>query len=470
MTPEGIPLRVSHRFGTYHGGDLEALRERLQGGIEPGREYLPFRPQPRKIDETGIDSAQCLDLILKTLRYGGRLSGGEITNRLKLAYSVIEGAIAFLKREKLIEVVGANGVVEQQHEYALSDKGYEKATEALERNQYVGPMPVPLRDYIELAKQQAVKAVPIKPEGVYGALADLELDQQIRRLIGAAVNGGHSILLYGKPGNGKSSIAKRITKMLGGAVLIPYAIDVGGQTIRVFDPRVHVPVDIGPGVERRSNGHGDFERTERRRDGRWVLAERPLITVGGELTLDDLDLKYSAATKFYLAPLQILANGGILVVDDFGRQKMRPDELLNRWIVPMEDAVDHYTLLSGETIEVPFELMVVFSTNLRPESLGDEAFWRRIRHKVEIGDPDERIFLNILQSVCKQHEIEYVPEGGRYLIEKHYRAAGRPFRAVHPRDLIGLIMDMGGFEGVKPVLTPESIDAACASYFMEDTL
>jgi predicted ATPase with chaperone activity len=449
---------------------LEALQERSQDSASPVHDPIPFRPQPKTIEETGLDTSQCLDLILKTLRYGGRLSGGEIANRMKLPYKVAEGGIHFLKREKLIEVVGANGVVEQQYEYALSDKGYEKATEALERNQYVGPAPVPLREYVQLVKKQAVRAASITPDQVYGALSDLELSHEIRRLIGAAVNGGHSILLYGKPGNGKSSIAKRITRMLGGGVLIPYAIDVGGQTIRVFDPRVHVPLDIGPGVERRTGEASEMEAPERRRDQRWVIAERPLITVGGELTLEDLDLKYSPQTKFYLAPIQVLANGGILVIDDFGRQKMRPDELLNRWIVPMEDAIDHYSLLSGETIEVPFELMVVFSTNLRPESLGDEAFWRRIRHKVEIIDPNDEIFLTILQSVCEQHGLKYSHDGGRYLIETHYHSTGRPFRAVHPRDIVGLIMDMGGFEGVQPQLTPEWIDAACASYFMEEAV
>ena len=448
---------------------MEATLEKGAGAPE-GAARTIFRPQPWTIEETGLDAAQCFDLTLKTLRYGGRLAGGEIANRMRLSFKVIEGLIDFLKREKLIETVGAGGVVEQQYEYSLTDKGYEKATEALERNQYVGPAPVSLRDYVAVVKRQAVRQATVTPEGVYGALGDLELSPQIRRLIGAAVNGGHSILLYGKPGNGKSSIAKRITSMLGGSILIPYAIDVGGQTIRVFDPRVHSAIDVSPELEDRRIVTVQNVRQERRRDQRWVIANRPLITVGGELTLEDLDLRYSPQTKFYLSPVQMLANGGILVIDDFGRQKMRPDELLNRWIVPMEDGIDHYSLLSGETIEVPFELLVVFSTNLRPESLGDEAFWRRIRHKVEVVDPTEEIFLNILKSVCQQKSIPYRDEGGRYLVDTHYRSKDRPFRAVHPRDLLGLITDMGGFEGVRPELTPEWIDAACASYFMEDSV
>ncbi len=431
-----------------------------------------FRPQPDSIEATGIDFSQIVDLHLKTLRFGGRLAGGEIALRLRLPYKVVDLVLAFLRREQLIEVAGSQGIVEQQYEYALTDKGHEKATEALERNQYVGPVPVPLQEYVEIARAQSVSGIDVTPEGVYGALSDLELNTSVRRLIGAAVNGGHSILLYGKPGNGKSSIAKRITNMLGGTVLIPYAIDVSGQTIRVYDPRVHIQSIEHEGEDRREDAAvadvlSRYGR-ERRRDQRWVVAKRPLITVGGELIIEDLDLKYSSDTKFYIAPLQVLANGGVLVIDDFGRQKMRPEELLNRWIVPMEDAIDHYSMISGETIEVPFELLLVFSTNLRPESLGDEAFWRRIRHKVEIGDPDERIFLQILRGICEKSDIPYTEDGGRYLIETHYRSRGRPMRAVHPRDIVGLLQDMAGFEGTQPELTPEWLDAACAAYFMEE--
>ena len=443
---------------------LEALLQKP----EPAR-LGTFRPQPNSIAETGIGFGQLIDLSLKTMRLGGRLSGGEIANRMGLSYRTIEPLLTFLKREKLMETVGSPGIVEQQYEYALADKGYEKATEALERNQYVGPAPVPLHEYVSVVKDQSVRKASVTPDSVYSALADLKLSHSLRRVIGAAINGGQSMLLYGKPGNGKSSVAKRITKMLGEAVLIPYAVDVGGQTIRVFDPRVHSEaIDAGPGEERRSPHVAGHAPLERRRDLRWVVANRPLITVGGELTLSDLDLKYSNQTRFYTPPIQILANCGVLVIDDFGRQKMRPDELLNRWIVPMEDAIDHYSLVSGETIEVPFELLLVFSTNLRPETLGDEAFWRRIRHKVEVKDPDESIFDEILQSECQRLGIEYMLEGSRYLIERHYHQTGREFRAVHPRDLLGLMHDMSSFEGTKPELTPHWIDDACASYFMAE--
>jgi DNA-binding MarR family transcriptional regulator len=450
---------------------LEVVISREPETGPPSPDQPSFRPQPNTIEETGVDFSQLIDLCVKTISYGGRLSGGDLANRLALAYPVVEPMLAFLKREKLVEVVGSQGITERQYEYVLSDKGHEKASDAFERNQYVGPTPVPLPEYIRVVEEQSVQRVSISPKQVLSALSDLELSLAIRRLIGAAVNGGHSILLYGKPGNGKSSVAKRIVKMLGGSIIIPYAIDVGGQTIRVYDPRVHTLYSEPPSVdgERRQAEVPSISR-ERRQDRRWVVANRPLITVGGELGIEDLDLKYSPLTKFYLAPIQILANGGILLIDDFGRQKMRPKDLLNRWIVPMEDGIDHYSLLSGETIEIPFACLIVFSTNLQPERLGDEAFWRRIRHKIEITDPDESTFLHILRSECERKSICYRDEGARYLIETYYQETGRPFRAVHPRDLIGLLTDIGGFEGVQPELTPPWIDAACSSYFMEDSL
>jgi hypothetical protein len=274
-------------------------------------------------------------------------------------------------------------------------------------------------------------------------------------------------LLYGEPGNGKSSIAKGIRRMLRGEVLIPHAIDVNGKTIRVYDPRVHQLSTRAVLEDRRVDITGT-QRPERRHDARWVTAQRPLIITGGELTLADLDLKYSPQSRFYLAPVQMKANCGVLVIDDLGRQIVQPKELLNRWIIPMESRTDNFSLISGETIEVPFELLLVFSTNLDPNELGDEAFFRRIRHKIEVPDPDEAGYLNILRSTCAQHGIPYSDAVGRYLIDRYYRPKGRHFRAVHPRDLVDLVLDVSSFQGRKPEFSPEWIDLAAASYFIDE--
>jgi hypothetical protein len=428
---------------------------------------VPFRPQPNTVEETGIGFGQLIELCIKTIYYGGRPSARDISEQMALPFNIVETVLAFLKREQYVETVGSVGIGEQQYQYALTDKGNEKATEALERNQYVGPTPVPFETYVGVMHEQSVRRQKVDATVVDAALADLVLSHTTRSLVGPAVNSGRSLLLYGDPGNGKSSIAKGIGRMLRGEILIPYAVDVGGQTIRVFDPRVHTPTK-NDNREDGFNGYAAPVRPDRKRDMRWVIARRPLIMTGGELTLADLDLKYSPQSKFYIAPLQMKANCGILVIDDFGRQLVQPKELLNRWIVPMEARIDYLALLSGETIEIPFELLLVFSTNIPPERLGDEAFFRRIRHKIEVGDPDETSFLQILKMICQSHGIPYTDEAGRYLIDKYYRPKHRHFRGVHPRDITDLLLDISSFQGRKPAFTPEWIDLACASYFIDD--
>jgi SpoVK/Ycf46/Vps4 family AAA+-type ATPase len=432
-----------------------------------------FRPQPNTVEETGISFGQLLDLTVKHIYYGGRPSAREISRAMALPFNVEDAILVFLKREQFIEIVGSGGLGEQEYQYALSEKGTERALEALERNAYVGPTPIPFEDYVKLTMEQAVRKIRVDADGVDRALHDLVLNPTTRDLVGPAVNSGRSMLLYGDPGNGKSSIAKGIGRMLRGNVLIPYAVDVGGQTIRVYDPRVHFEVDELEEADeddddrRGLNGYA-AQRPERRRDARWVVAKRPLIITGGELTLADLELKYSAASKFYIAPVQMKANSGILVIDDFGRQLVAPKELLNRWIVPMEARVDHLSLLSGETIEIPFELLLVFSTNIPPQQLGDEAFFRRIRHKIEVGDPSEDAFLRIMKLVCDAHDIQYEEEAGHYIIERYYRPKHRNLRGVHPRDIIDLLMDISSFQDREPECSRELIDLACASYFIDD--
>jgi hypothetical protein len=429
-----------------------------------------FRPQPATVEETGIDFGQLIDLCVKTIYFAGRPSARIISARLTLPFQVVETVLAFLKKEQFIEVVGSIGMGEQQYQYALTGKGNEKAMEALDRNQYVGPTPVPFEDYLEVVARQSVRKIKVDARVVEDALTGLVLSSTTRNLIGPAVNSGRSILLYGDPGNGKSSIAKAIGAMLPGAVLIPHAVDINGQTVRVFDPRVHH--EIARPLSNEENGTdwhppSNGSSSERRHDCRWAICRRPLIMAGGELTLADLELRYSAQAKFYIASLQVKANCGILVIDDLGRQLLQPKELLNRWIVPMEARVDHLTMLSGETVEIPFELLLVFSTNLPPSSLGDEAFFRRIRHKIEVGDPDEAGFLRILEMACESKDIDYSAAGGRYLIDHYYRPKSRHFRGVHPRDITDLLIDISSYQGREPSFTPEWIDLACASYFIE---
>jgi hypothetical protein len=428
----------------------------------------PFRAQPNTVEETGLGFGQLLDLCCKTIYYAGRPSAREVGESMALAFSIIEVLLAFLKREKLIEVVGSAGIGEQQYQYALTDKGNERAVEAIERNQYLGPTPVPYAEYMEVLPEQSVRNMRVDPPIVDAALGDLVLSPITRNLVGPAVNSGRSMLLYGHPGNGKSSIAKGIGRMLKGNVLIPYAVDVNGQIVRIFDPRVHTEIPEAP-LEQPDRRNSFLPvRPERRRDPRYVLCKRPLIMTGGELTLADLELKYSPQAKFYIAPVQMKANCGILVIDDFGRQLMSPKELLNRWIVPMEARVDYLSLLSGETMEVPFELLLVFSTNIPPGQLGDEAFFRRIRHKIEVDDPDEEGFLRIMQMVCDLNHIPYEERAGRYVIERYYRPKDRHLRGVHPRDIIDLLMDIASFRGIPAACTPELLNLACESYFIDD--
>jgi predicted ATPase with chaperone activity len=288
----------------------------------------------------------------------------------------------------------------------------------------------------------------------------------VREALGPAVNSGRSMLLYGGSGNGKSTITSAIGRMLPGEALIPYAVDLNGIIVKVFDPRVHHEIPLDQQLDRRAaetNGNGG---PERRRDRRWVVARRPMISAGGELTLKELELRYSPQSQFYIAPLQWKANSGILIVDDFGRQMIQPKELLNRWIVPMEERVDHLSLHTGDTVEVPFDVLLIFSTNLHPSQLGDEAFFRRIRHKINIPDPTREQFLQILERVCQQREIPLDQEAARYLVDHYYVATAKEFKGSHPRDIVDLMMDICVYHNERPAFSRNHLDAACHSYFV----
>ncbi|MEX1255008.1 MAG: ATP-binding protein [Dehalococcoidia bacterium] len=429
----------------------------------------PFVSQANTIEETGLDLSLLVDMAVKSTYFTGRPTGRQLAAHLALAYSVVEELIAFLRQAQALEIVGSSGMGEQGYQYALTARGVQKAEEALERNQYVGPAPVPFDQYVKIVKEQAVSTIEIDRDKFLDGLSHLVLSRRVLAALGPAINSARSLMVYGGAGNGKSTITTAVGKMLPGLVLIPHAVEVHGQIIKVFDPRLHQQEldDIADDDRRQSILSSQSESRERRRDKRWVVCRRPLVTIGGELVLEDLELRYSPVSKFYVAPLQWKANCGVLVVDDFGRQRIAPQDLLNRWIVPMEQGVDHLSLHSGDTLELPFEVLLIFSTNIAPAMLGDEAFFRRIRHKVEIPNPDEDEFLQILRRVCDQKHVQYADEGARYLIETFYYGQSRDFKGCHPRDIIDLLLDMTRFYDEEPKLASEWIDLACTSYFVD---
>ncbi len=426
-----------------------------------------FIPQPQSVEDTGLHSGLLLDLCIKCIYFAGRPLARQISTHMMLPFAVVEELLDFLKREQYVEVVGSGGAGESQYKYALTVKGMEKAEEVLQRSQYNGPAPVAFEQYVEVQRQQSVGDVRIDAEVEKRELAHLVLDENTVYALGAAVNSGKSMLLYGNSGNGKSSAAAAIGRMLPGQVLIPYAFEYNSHIVKVFDPRVHVEIQEHVEADRRDDGVPQISPEERHRDRRWVRTQRPVVMAGGSLSLQDLELRYSDVSKFYIAPLQVKANSGVLVIDDFGRQLIEPKELLNRWIVPLEQGIDHLTLHTGDTIEMPFDLLLVFSTNIPPRQLGDEAFFRRIRHKIEMPDPSRQHFQRIFRQVCESKEIGCPEDALSYLMEKHYTAKNRPLRGCHPRDIVELIESIANYRGERPELRPELIDIACSFYFVD---
>ncbi|MCM8749075.1 ATP-binding protein [Thermomicrobiaceae bacterium CFH 74404] len=412
----------------------------------------PVIAEATSIEETGLDLGLITELLLKTLYARGSMLARDLVEELCLPYvGVLERALTQAKREELVEITGSNGIGELAYRFALTARGLTRAQEMLERNGYVGPAPVTIQAYREVVLQQSLRGRRVTPADIHRALAELVLDQSVIDALGQALNSGQAIFLFGKPGNGKTALAQRVAEMFGGEVLIPYAVIADGQIIRVFDRHHHHPVGSAP--------HANADR-------RWVLCKRPAIMVGGELTLEALDLIYEPHARVYEAPLQMRANNGVLLIDDFGRQQISPRALLNRWIVPLEQRVDFLTLHTGKQLEIPFEGLLIFSTNLRPTDLVDEAFLRRIPNKIHIGNPSVRQFALIFQRQCQMLGIPFDQQGLAYLLRTYY-VNKRELRACHPRDILRALVGAARYLGQEPRLTPELIDRACHSYFVD---
>jgi predicted ATPase with chaperone activity len=411
------------------------------------QDFVP--PYPNSIEETGLKEGFLEELILKDIYLVNFALGREIATRTFLPFKLVESILESLKKQMLVEVRAAGGIAD--YEYMPTDKGRDRARAFFDHNTYVGACPVPWSVYVDSLRYQTIRRESVTPRDLEVAFSDIMVNRKTINTVGPAINSGRGMFLFGEAGNGKTSIAERIVRSFRGHIFIPYAVEVDGQIIRIFDSHNHQPVSA-------SNYPRDY-------DHRWIRIHRPCVVVGGELTIDMLELQYDYSSKLYEAPLQLKSNCGLLLIDDFGRQRIDHKSLLNRWIVPLEKRVDYLTLHTGKKLEIPFEQLIVFSTNLNPSDLVDEAFLRRIPYKINITTPTEEEFKWIFLQYCQRAGVPYNEEAVNYLIETQYRSGRRMMRCCHPRDIIDQVTNLCKFLQSEPRLTREYLDHACSVYF-----
>jgi predicted ATPase with chaperone activity len=429
---------------------------------------VQFPAEPTTIAETGLGMGFLNDLVLKIVYYNGNISAKRIADETRLPFlGVLDKVLEFLKLEEYVDIVGAEGgFSERSFQYVVANKGRVKIHEVLDRSQYAGPAPVPLQSYIDMVQHQSVGNLIVDSQTVRKAFSHLIVNDRMLDKIGPAANSARSLFLYGPPGNGKTTIAEGIAHMMSGFVLIPHAVEIDGQIIKIYDPLNHKPIEQ-PTYHEPEVGFTGIQMSTNQPDRRWVVCQRPVVVVGGELIMEQLELIFDPISKVYEAPYQLKANGGLFLIDDFGRQKVRPQDLLNRWIVPLEKKVDYLALQTGKKLQVPFDVLIVFSTNLEPKDLVDDAFLRRIRHKIEVPNPSPDEYREIFRLVCKNKQVPYSDDGLRYLIHEHYFKTSRELRACHPRDICDQILDEARYRNVQPMMTKDLIDRACEAYFVK---
>ena len=418
-------------------------------------------PVPWKLKDTGLSSS-LLELLVSNQLYGrGEMSGRVIADALGLSFSVIEPVMDEMKSRQLIEVKGSLGYGTISSLFSLTELGRKRSRESSGATRYTGPAPVPVAQYIEGVRRQKPGEGWVSQERLAHAYRNLVITRDALAEIGPAVNCGKSLLLYGQPGNGKTFLAEALIDLAGADVFVPYALEHNGSVVQIFDPLHHRPADP-------TAGSGTLFSLERAHDSRWVRCKRPFIVTGGELTLAMLELSYNSNTHVYDAPFHLKANNGIYLIDDFGRQRVTPAELLNRWIIPMESRVDHLTLPSGGKLTLPFEAFLIFSTNLNPSGLGDEAFLRRMQYKMFVRNPDAGEFRKIFRGVCASKGISCPPDLLEIFIQKHYTRTSRKFRRCHPRDVISHALDLIEFEKAPYELNEEVLDRSFHSCFVHE--
>ncbi|HZW36727.1 MAG TPA: hypothetical protein VFF01_07265 [Candidatus Deferrimicrobiaceae bacterium] len=417
---------------------------------------------PQTIQETGLSAGFLTELACKILYFGGTMTLASLADRIALPVSVTGDVTEFLKKERLAEVKRA-GEVRASYVFALTDLGRERAREFLDVSGYAGAAPIPLEMYEKVMRKQSIRKVPVTAREMAQAFQGVVLPKGLLDRLGPAVNSGRSIFLYGPSGCGKTFIAERLAKVLEGIIFIPRAIAVDSHVIRLFDPACHTEIDISKGLDT----FGDILEGGPRYDRRFAVCERPAIIAGGELSLSMLDLSYDPNTRYYEAPLQLKANGGAFLIDDLGRQLVRPFDLFNRWIIPLEKGRDYLTLRSGKKFEVPFDQVILFSTNIEPKELADEAFLRRLGYKIRIGYIAPLEYMAISRQVCTRLGMEFHPAPIKHLIEEEHAKRSIPLCACHPNDILSRAAEICRYRGAAPQLSNDVISQACRDYFTE---
>jgi len=424
-------------------------------GIQTMLGFLKAEPisgptqRPQTIGEVDVRQAVLEDLALKILYLTGSLSVLELSEKTRLSFEVANELFFRLRTEHFCQVTGMAGNIPH---IAITSQGRTRAMELLSQSHYAGVAPVTLASYVEQARNQGVRNVAVRPEHVERAFAQLVIDDKTMKQFGTALNSGAAIFLYGPPGTGKTTMAAALANVLSeDAVWIPHAVEVDGQVITLYDPAIHKRVP---------------ELEPENRDERWVLCQRPTVMVGGELTVEMLDLQFNPISKFYVGPVQMKANNGVLIIDDFGRQRLRPEELLNRWVVPLDRRIDFLTLSGGKKIEIPFEMLVVFASNINPAELVDAAFLRRIQTKIKIGEVSDEQFCEIFRRFARDKGVPGDPEICTDLIAFIRGTLKQELRSCYPRDIVNQVCWAARYEGRKPYLDSTALLQAVEAYFL----
>ena len=427
--------------------------ERREANKSTSEGFVPR--QPRTMREAGIPPVMVEKIIMRFLFQVGIETSRKIASQVKLPYKVIEPMLRQLRQDKHIDLAGTTSTGDS--EYVITESGRERARRYVEECTYFGAAPVTLEDYVASVAAQSIAGQVVTKDDLRRAFKGLIINEAMMNRLGPAINSGRGMFLFGEPGNGKTSIAERVTEAFGTTVWIPRAIAIEGEIMRIFDPAVHESVED----PNSNSGLMDSQDIDRR----WVQVKRPTVIAGGELTMNELEISLNPTSKICESPLQVKSNCGTLVIDDFGRQKMPVDMLLNRWIVPLEKRYDFLNMPNGKKIQIPFDQLIVFSTNLEPKDLVDGAFLRRIPYKIEVPDPSEPEFRDLFRIMCEKMNFAYDPGAIGYLVDTHYKSIGRPFRLCQPRDLLLQVRNYCQYHSVPLRLSPEAFDAAVLNYF-----